>query len=115
MRYIIYVAIIVGLLSGCAGHQFNDSNVSKLQTNITTPQEAIALLGTPHDQYTNEKGNHITWMYAVATMGYAPDVKTLQLRFNNDTLTCVRVLSGFNSEIAEKAGLIPCPETKKGI
>lgn len=101
------------ILVGCAGHDFNEYNVSNLQTGITTQQQAENLLGQKHDSYSDNMGDYVTWMYATSSGGPAPNVKVLQLRFNNNLLSCVRVLSGFNSQLAEQAGLKPCEGTIK--
>lgn len=107
------ITIALIFLTGCAGHNFNENNVLNLQAGITTPQRAEELLGQKHDSYSDDKGDYITWMYATSSGGPAPNVKVLQLRFNDDVLSCVRVLSGFNPTLAEQAGLQPCEGTVK--
>ncbi len=100
------------MLVACAGKNFNEGNISQLQTNVTTIQQAEQLLGPSYDSYTNNEGTFVNWMYAKGG-GITPHVKTLQLRFNDNVLNCVRVLSGFNTELAEQAGLVPCEGTIK--
>lgn len=113
MRYFI-CSIFMVFLVGCAGHQFDETNVSRLQTNVTTSEQAIDLLGTPHSESASGNSNYITWMYITASI-IVPDIKVLELKFTDNVLACVRVLDGFDPDFAEQAGLVDCYETAYGI
>lgn len=93
------IGMLTFLLVGCAsvGHNFNETNLGKLQPGITTEAEAIELLGSqPTARVYNGDGTYIaTWQYVHAVYVTVTQNKLVNLMFDRQK-KLIRIVSTVN-------------------
>jgi hypothetical protein len=72
-------------LAACVstGRDFDESRLAAMQPGVTTPAEAVALLGPPQQRVTREDGGvSLTWVYVHSAFGSLTS-KAAGLRFDS--------------------------------
>lgn len=106
---ILFTITAFVLLTACAtsGYDFKEQNISQLQIGVTTPYDAESILkGTPYQTVNNDSGTFLVFVFSSADpMGVK--TKMLELQFNNNVLTRISRMSGFELPQADRARLMP--------
>lgn len=93
MKKLMIVAAIFAL-TACAtrGQKFEMSDVESFQPGVTTYQEVVEKLGKPRSQnFTQDGGKSVTWVYARASLA-GSESRGTRLLFDKDG-KLVRVMS----------------------
>lgn len=106
---IFFTITIFILLTACAtaGYDFKEQNISQLQIGITTPYDAESILkGIPYQTVNNDSGTFLIFVFSSADpMGVK--TKMVELQFNNNVLTRISRMSGFELPQADRIRLMP--------